>query len=259
MRPVFKINRWDDPGLIGKWFRSRLDWMPFGSGTRSYFWNWMDGQDTDFCKHRHNVELETVHPITIPFYPDHLPLFSTPLVKPLDFFGQQLTHISSCLVSNFRMNTGRIIINAELSCDPHVIESFWGLSPARVERLKDIYLSPEGFVLNFETILPEYDFWETNTPGHIGEMSSSVITSYAPYKAVQVKKRPMQLYQQVREYVIEVKDGRIWFNFDETGGYMRRPCSQMPIELILWNAVGKHQAGPDRTVTTKIYEIKYEI
>ena len=244
MKTIFDLLDFRDLATLGKYFRARLDWMPFGSGSKSYFFNWMEGHTYDYCKHRKNHELETDPPIAIPFVREHLPLFTAPLKTPFPFFGQQLTHLSTCLVGNFLIDTGRVTIEYEFSGHAEVIESIWALSPARY---------PHG-AINAESILPEYDFLETNTPGHPGEMSSGMILNYAPLRTARTRKEPMSDFTGRKTLVIDVNRSSIATPLNR---YPR--VKNLPFYLVIWSAVGLHQQGPTEPVLTKIYRIKYEI
>jgi hypothetical protein len=252
MKTVFEITRWDDPNLIAKYFRARLDWMPYGGMGKSYPYNWLEGNPMDLSKHKVNhKEIMDIFWVMAPsFYPmklteEYFSLYSIP-IPPTDFNGSILTHVSNCLVGNFNIQEGKLTIEAELSGDENVVEALWGLSTTR-------------YVKNGELIIPEQDWFETNTPGHIGEMSTSVITSYAPYKAKQVAKIPISPFVGKRvPYLIDIGRNTIVTNFN--GGFrQRRVVKNLPIYPILWNQVGSHQLGPKEIVITKIFSVKLEV
>jgi len=248
MKKVFEITQWDDSDLILTYFKSRLDWMPFGSGTKSYYVNWAQGHNRDWAKHRDN------HPIVQELLPqlilqkEFFSLISTP-ITPIDFFGQMLTHASTCLVGTFLIETGVLTVEMEFNGSEDIVEALWGLSATRyIKNYPDL-----------ESILPEHDWWETNTPGHIGEMSTSVIYQYAPHRTGFVDKISLEPFKGKRAvFHIDFRNMSISTNFN--GGFKTTNLlKRTPIYPILWSAVGKHQLGPRETISTKIYAVKFEV
>lgn len=245
MKTIFNLTEWSDPDRVAQYFRSRLDWMPMSIGTQSYFYNWAKGLPHDYCRWRSNEPgQKQVYDLSVEHSKDYFPLVSIP-IEPFLYFDRTLKFLSTCLVGNFLIDRGRLTIEAELSCHPEVIESFWALSPAR-------------YTEETETILPEYDFWETNTPYHVDEMSTAVILNYSPQRTHKVYKIPLGKFQKKALYIIDMERRLIITNFN--GGHViKRVIPNLPIYPILWSAVGSHQLGPKEIITTKIYSIKYEV
>lgn len=241
MKTIFDITDFSDLNLVGKWFRSRLDWMPLYGGGKGYYWNWCEGHN-DSCKHRMNHELTPLRPFALErekyFQLVNIPIHQAKIGE------STFEYLSTMMVGNFLIDIGRVTIEYEFSGHPEVIESIWALSPARY---------PHG-AIDAESILPEYDFLETNTPGHPGEMSSGMILNYAPLRTARTRKEPMSDFTGRQTLVIDVNRSSIVTPLNR---YPR--VKNLPFYMVIWSAVGLHQQGPTEPVLTKIYRIKYEI
>jgi len=246
VKTIFDIHKWDDPELVARWFKSRLDWdnpeTPQYSGTgKSQMVNWADGLDHDSAKYRRYNNIRGAVYRNLMFCKDYLALIQFSLFENIGDFE------STMLVGNFHISEGRLTVNMEISGDPNVCEALWFLSVARYHK-------------GSETILPELDSFETNTPGHIGEMSHSVIHSYDPHKAVLVKKEPLEPFKAPVEYVVTFGKNKI-ISEALNGKYTVSSCQfrGAPLYPIIWNMVPEHLAGPRDPVVTKIYQIKFEV
>jgi hypothetical protein len=233
-----------DLNQLTKWFKSRLDWMPSYPACKSYFWNWTEGMETDQAKWRVN------HPVfPLKYRPETAKRencfeLSTYPIEPITLCGNKLNFFSMCLVGTFQINEGLFTVDAEFSLDPDVVESIWFLSTTRFENGR-------------ETINPEFDAFETNTPGHQNEMSTSLILSTDPMRTRKVFKRPLDKFKGRHLYSVRFYHGWIEIYLDGREiYYVRKSVDDIPMYPIIWNAVCNHQAGA--TSVSKIYNLKFE-
>jgi hypothetical protein len=225
------------------WFKSRLDWMPdFASSTKCWFTHW---GGNSLSKRNNHAERAIPWEDTLLFYPDHIELVCLPIDPIIEIENQILTHKTAMLVGDFFIDNGILTIDAELSCDPDFCESLW-------------FLLKTHLVDGKESILPEWDPFETNTPGHRNEMSTSQITSYDPdFKAQNVRKLPLTRYYGRRIYKMGITPEIMYSNI---ACCFRAPRLKpdIPFYPNIWNAVQQHQ-GPKGTNVMKIYNLKYEV
>jgi hypothetical protein len=223
------------------WFKSRLDWMPDNTSCKCWFTHWGGNSK---AKRNNHADLLIPWEDTLLLKEDHIELVTVPFENPIDCNGIR-THKSAMLVGDFLVHRGILTIDAELSCDPQFCESFW-------------FLSQTNLVDGKESILPEWDPFETNTPGHPNQMSTSQITSYEPnFHAQNVRKLPLTRYYGRRIYKMGITDEIMYSNISCC---FRAPRlrSDVPLYPIIWNAVQPHQ-GPKGTNVMKIYNLKYEV
>jgi len=235
-----------DLDQLARHFKPWCDWNPYYTSTKCWFEYWGCPKGSVFWL---NQGLNT--------HLDHIEL----TCEPLDNFmilrsGQPdeliLTHQAAQLVGRTPIRNGRLTVDADLCLDDEDSDEFtkaiWFLSETRKETRK----CHADF--GKETILPEWDAFETNTPGHKGEMSSSIITQYDPFRAHGIRKRPMNDYKGRQEFVSTFLNGWVWTNF---GGLTYR-CPITRFYPILWVAVCGHQEAKGMSARVKIYNIKME-
>lgn len=248
MLKKIRINRFDDPELIAYYFKSRLNWMPFGHDTKSWFVNWAEGLKNDQSYHKSNRHGERIiPPDNVLFYKDRLMLQTKPVV-PIDMGTHLFGFKSACLVGLQEMNKFNIVLDLKFGCTPETTDAIWGLTPVHLVDGKEV-------------ILPEWDMFETNTPGHAQVLSQSLLTGTGyPAKVRWSRKHSInkvvgrQNYQLIKNRWCEVTTHPLFsFHFS----------SDDPMYLIIWNTVQAHHT-PDLSKYFKpeleIYniEIDYE-
>lgn len=231
MNKVFEITDFSDLELIARWFKARLDWMPFDTDTQSYFPNWLEGVHGDSSKWRNNMygSLEIIPDNVI--YGKQLIFRSVPMNPPLKFGDTLKSYKSACLVGNFNVERGVLTVDVEFSNNLNVVEALWWLSVTRFKGEVDAQSNP------IETITPEWDTHETNTPQNIGKLSTSVILDYEPAKYAFVKKT--ELLKGRQTLVTEIKGNKMITHAPVK--HVAYRGTAVPMYPILWTAVGVHQ------------------
>jgi hypothetical protein len=239
MKTVFDFCPTDKEQLE-HFFKSRLDWMPDNTSCKVWFTHW---GGNSLSKRNNHADLQIPWEDTLLFKEDHVELITVPFETPIDCNGTR-THKSAMLVGDFLIDQGILTVDAEFSCDPDFCEAIWLLSKTRVENGKD-------------SILPEWDPFETNTPGHRNQMSTSQITGYDPTIAQNVRKYPLTRYFGRSIYKVGITDKIMYSNIACLFRVPRlRP--DVPYYPIIWNAVQQYQ-NPKGTNIMKINNLKLEV
>lgn len=229
------INRFDDPEEIAYYFKARTDWMPWANDTKCWFSNWAEDLNNDSCKFDSNYHGERyIVPDNISFLKDCLTLRTVP-IEQVEMGGRIFTHKSVCLAGKQVMNRFRINIDAKFSCDFKAVDAIWTLTP--------------------DTVLPEWDLFETNTPGCSGQLSQSLLTGTTyPAKVKWSKKYHIDKCRGIKSYKA-IKTNRLHITTSPVFSLHFAPST--PEYLIIWNAVQRHQNLVD-TAEMKIYNIEIE-
>ena len=237
MKEIFNFCPADIDQLT-RWFKSRLDWHPYYPSCQSYAYNWASGLDTDKSHFRKNDRYH-FHQWT---FGDHISILSFP-VEPLILPERIVSFIGMELVGLFAIDEGSFEVDMGLSLDPEIIESIWFLSSSRYNH--------DG-----ETILPEFDALETNTPGYPNQMSISTILNYNPLKTFKVRKYDYAAFNGRHKYKTVITKSCIKLLIDNKPFYTTRRTNDSPLYPIIWSAVGDHQKGPNHVTQTEIYHLR---
>lgn len=221
-------------------FKPFCSWNPYYTSTKCWFDDWSKGDGGSLLVNNDHIEL-----LCKPFK-------QPKIIRPGEPDELILTHHTSQLVGCSSIRSGRLTIDADLCLDDpddnEFVKSFWFLSETRIETRK----SHADYGKN--TILPEWDAFETNTPNHKGEMSCSLINQYTPFKAHGVKKRSLVRYFGRQKFICAFKGLFVWTNFG--GLTYRYPITEF--YPILWVAVCGHQEARGMNARIRIYNLKME-
>jgi len=242
MKTLYNITTWNDPELVARHFKARMDWFPYGAGP-SYAVNWAEGLMNDQCKYK----TEGIELFPYPFFNDHFACGCWSLDQPESIYGLSMAFGMNMLVGNQAVSRGRFTFGLQLSCSLQVTEAAW-------------FLSKTHKIFKKEYITPELDALESNTPQHLNEMSHAVITRYDPFRALYVRKEPLAPFSKPFELVVTLKAATIVCD-TPVSTYTVPRCRYLlaPIYPLLWCQAPAHLAGPIGLVMMKVFHAKLEV
>ena len=234
-----QIKHFDDPELIARYFKSRLDWMPEYQSTQCWFVNWAATLKNDQAKYKYNTHGERyISADNVVFEKNCLTLKTLP-IETVQMDGYKFYYRSGCLVGLDSYKKFKMRIEAQFSCNENSVDAIWFLSDNADKN----------------NILPELDSFETNTPYCPNKLSQSLLTGKSyPANVRWYHKYPIDVSRGIKDYHVQRTS---CFDITTSPVFSIHFRTKVPVYPIIWNTVGRHQLLIGKS-ELKIYNIDIE-